>query len=82
MQLPREAIEEFRTGLATIRDDYDVPGDFPPDVLAAAARTSAGKSPGTSKSSRRAANPSRKSASVSCGSSISAGRGRPTAGHP
>ena len=36
MQLPPDTIEEFSDGLAKLREDFEVPGDFPDDVLAAA----------------------------------------------
>jgi exoribonuclease R len=36
MRLPSEMIDDFRDGFARLYDDFDVPGDFPPEVLVAA----------------------------------------------
>jgi exoribonuclease R len=36
MQLPHETLNDFREGFARLRDEFDVPGDFPPAVLDAA----------------------------------------------
>ena len=36
MQLPSDTLDDYREGFAQLRDDFDVPGEFPPEVLAAA----------------------------------------------
>ncbi|NND75804.1 MAG: RNB domain-containing ribonuclease [Ilumatobacter sp.] len=36
MLLPADTIDDFRDGLARLRDDFDVPDEFPPEVLEAA----------------------------------------------
>ena len=36
MVLPDDTIEDFHEGFARLRDDFDVPGEHPPDVLEAA----------------------------------------------
>lgn len=36
MLLPSETLEDFRDGFAQLRSDFDVPGEFPANVLAAA----------------------------------------------
>lgn len=36
MHLPSDTLDDFREGFAQLRDDFDVPGDYPLEVLAAA----------------------------------------------
>lgn len=50
MRLPKDMIEDFRDGFAQLYVDFDVPGDFPPEVLAAA-EVAAARSLGGSDSS-------------------------------
>ncbi len=36
MQVPAETLDDFREGFAQLHADFDIPSEFPPDVLAAA----------------------------------------------
>ncbi|MGA9275859.1 RNB domain-containing ribonuclease, partial [Ilumatobacter sp.] len=41
MLLPADTIDDFRMGFAKLRDDFDVPGPHPPEVIAAAEEAAA-----------------------------------------
>ncbi len=41
MLLPQDTLADFREGFAALRDDFEVPGDFPAEVLAAAEEAAA-----------------------------------------
>ncbi|MFT6812877.1 MAG: exoribonuclease R, partial [Ilumatobacter sp.] len=36
MRMPSETLDDFREGFAQLEVDFDVPGEYPPEVLAAA----------------------------------------------
>lgn len=41
MRLPSETLDDFRDGFGRLRDEFDVPGDFSPEVLRAAEEAAA-----------------------------------------